>query len=421
VFTVGGESKVKYKPRAAHCAIVTSILWLVLLTFTNPVSAAARSTDPANQTNNQTQAEDLVAELTNDQLEGIDTGEVEQYWDELMQDYQGIFPDSKTPTLQEMIRGENGFDLKTIIIGLLKYILYEVLYNGRLLLMIVLLTVCGMILKTLQTAFENNTISSVAYGIVFMVVIVLMINSFSVAIGYAREAISSMVDFMVAMIPLLLTMLATTGNVTLVAVMHPLIVFMINIVSTLVFTVVFPLLFFSAVLHIASTLSDKFKVTQLAGILRQIATGLLAVLLTVFLGVLSVKGATSAVTDGVTLKTAKFITGNFVPVVGRTFSDATDTIMYASMLVKNMVGLAGVIILLLLCAFPAIKILALAFIYNLAAAVMQPLGQNPIVGALRMIGKTLLYVFAALAVVSLMFFLAITIILTSGNIMMMGR
>jgi stage III sporulation protein AE len=196
---------------------------------------------------------------------------------------------------------------------------------------------------------------------------------------------------------------------------------MIHTVGTLIYTVVFPLLFFSAVLHIASSLTDKFKVTQLANLLRTVGVGLLGVLLTAFLGVISVQGAASSVADGVTIRTAKFITGNFVPVVGRMFSDAADTVVTASLLVKNAIGIAGVVILLFLCAFPAIKILTLALIYRLSAAAMQPLGDSPIVSCLETIGKTMIYVFAALATVGLMFFLAVTIILTAGNAAVMIR
>ena len=96
------------------------------------------------------------------------------------------------------------------------------------------------------------------------------------------------------------------------------------------------------------------------------------------------------------MRTAKFVTGNFVPVIGRTFSDAADTVMSASMLVKNAIGLAASLFILFLCAFPAVKIMTLALIYNVSAAVMQPLGDSPIVGCLQTIGKTLIYVFAAL-------------------------
>lgn len=361
-------------------------------------------------------------EVAVSQLEGAQTDAVESYWSQLKEQYGGFFPGSDMPSFLEMITpGGEGLKLQTVLTGILHYFLKEVMYNGKLMVSIVMLTVFSMVLETLQNAFERNAVSKVAYSIAYMVLVIIAVNSFHVAIGYAQDAITSMIQFMMAMVPLLLTLLASMGNVVTVSVLHPLIIFMIHAVGTLIYTVVFPLLFFSAVLHIVSSLTDKFKVTQLANLLRNIAVGTMGVMLTVFLGVISVQGATGSVTDGVTLRTAKFVTGNFVPVVGRMFSDAADTVISASLLAKNAIGLAGVIILLFLCAFPAVKILTLALIYNVAGAIMQPLGDSPIVDCLRTIGKTMIYVFAALAAVGLMFFLAVTIILTAGNAAVMIR
>ena len=87
-------------------------------------------------------------------------------------------------------------------------------------------------------------------------------------------------------------------------------------------------------------MSDHYKVTQLAQLLRNLSIGLLGMFLTVFLGVISVQGASAAVTDGITIRTAKFVTGNFIPVIGRMFTDATDTVISASVLLKNTVGIA---------------------------------------------------------------------------------
>ena len=194
-----------------------------------------------------------------------------------------------------------------------------------------------------------------------------------------------------------------------------------NVSGLFIQYVILPLLFLSALLSIVSTLSEHYKVTQLANLLRNWSIGLLGMFLTVFLGVISVQGASAAVTDGITIRTAKFITGNFIPVIGRMFTDATDTVISASVLLKNTVGIAGVAILLIIAAFPAIKILMIAFIYKFAAAILQPLGGGPIISCLDIISKSIIYVFAALAIVSLMFFLSITVIIAAGNLTMMVR
>ncbi|MFP3415967.1 stage III sporulation protein AE, partial [Bacillus sp. SIMBA_074] len=91
------------------------------------------------------------------------------------------------------------------------------------------------------------------------------------------------------------------GNLATATMFHPLIIFMINISGMMISYVVFPLLFLSAMLSIVSLFSERYKVTQLATLLRNIAMGVLGSFLTIFLAVISIQGATSAVTDGVTL------------------------------------------------------------------------------------------------------------------------
>ncbi|MCR8642420.1 stage III sporulation protein AE [Paenibacillus sp. N1-5-1-14] len=365
----------------------------------------------------QTPADQVVTE----QVKLLQTDGVEQFWNKLMQQNGNYFPELQSPTFQELLVSGKSFSISGIFKGLLRYFFHEVLANGKLLATIVVLAVFAMILETLQSSFEKNNVSKVAFVISYMVLIIIAVNSFSSAIGYAKDAITSMIDFMIAVVPLLLTLLASMGNLTTVAVLHPLIVFMIHAVGTMIYFFVFPLLFFSAVLYIVSSITDKYKVTQLAKLLRNIGVGALGVFVTIFLGVISVQGSVGAVSDGITIRTAKYITGNFVPVVGRMFSDATETVIGASLLVKNAIGLSGVVIIIMLCLFPALKILTLAIIYNLSAAIMQPIGDNPMISCLATIGKSMIYVFAALAVVGMMFFFAITMMITAGNLSVMIR
>lgn len=386
--------------------------WVLIVIIGFPLFAMAE-----NEENTQ-----MVNEMIRSRLDQLQTEQVEDFWKQISQDYEKYLGGQNSKDIFDWIlSGDSDLSLKKVLTGLLRYLFDEVLYNGKLLGSIIVLTVFSMILQTLQTAFEQNQVSKVAYAIVFMVVIILAVNSFYVAVDSAKLAIGRMTDFMLALVPLMLTLMVTMGNVVSVSLFHPMIVFMIHIIGTFIYTVVFPLLFFSAVLSIVSSITDKYKVDHLAGLLRKIGVTLLGGLLAIFLGVISIQGATSAVTDGITLRTAKYITGNFVPVVGRTISEAADTVMSASLLVKNTVGLSGVIILLFICAFPALKILSLAFIYNFSAAIMQPLGNSPIIESLSTIGKTLIYIFAALATVGLMFFLAVTILVAAGNISAMIR
>ena len=330
-------------------------------------------------------------------------------------------PESQKGTFMDFVKGDKQFSAQEWVNGLIKFILHEFLANGKLLGTLIMLTIFSMVLQSIQNAFEYQTVSKIANSIVYMVLIILALNSFHVAVSYAEAAIQNMMNFMIALIPLLLGLIASLGSLASVAFFHPIIIFLVNTSGLIIQNITLPLLFLSAVLSIVSTLTDHYKVTQLAGLMRNIAIWLLGTFLTIFLGVISVQGAAVSVSDGLTIRTAKFVTNNVVPVFGRTLTDAADTVLSASVLLKNTIGLVGVAIILILAVFPAIKVLILAFIYKAAAALLQPLGGGPIIQCLDIMSKSVIYVFAALAIVSIMFFLAITIIVSAGNISMMMR
>ncbi|MCY8452628.1 stage III sporulation protein AE [Bacillus spizizenii] len=372
----------------------------------------------AEQTEDHAETAEQLAERTAASLE---TDKISEFWNDIMTEYGGLLPESQKGSIIEFINGDKSFSPQEWLKALFSYLFHEVLANGKLLGTLILLTIFCVILQLLQNAFQQSTVSKVAYSIVYMVLIILALNSFHVAINYATEAIQTMTSFILALIPLLLALLASSGGAVSAAFFHPVILFLMNTSGLLIQNIVMPLIFLSAILSIVSTMTEQYKVTQLANLLRNIAIGALAVFLTIFLGVISVQGASAAVTDGITLRTAKFITGNFIPVLGRMFTDATDTVISASLLLKNTVGILGVAILICIAAFPAIKVLSLAFIYKLAAAILQPLGGGPVITCLDVISKSVIYIFAALAIVSLMFFLSLTVIITAGNLTMMMK
>lgn len=375
----------------------------------------------ANEEDKEAGVPNTPQELVDAQLKTLDLTELKQYWEDIQNKYGGFLPESQKGSLYDFINGEKNFSFKEWGTAILKFLFHEFVANGKLLGSLILLTIFSMFLQSMQNAFESSTISKVAYSIVYMVLVILALNSFHIVIKYTNEAIGSMISFVLALIPLLLALIASSGGIISAAFFHPVILFLMNISGVFMQYVILPLLFLATLLSIVSTMSDHYKVTQLAQLLRNWSIGLMGLFLTVFLGVISVQGASAAITDGVAMRTAKFVTGNFIPVIGRIFTDAADTVVSASGLLKNTVGIAGVAILLIIVAFPAFKILMISFIYKIAAAILQPLGGGPVIKCLDIISKSVIYVFAALGIVSLMFFLSITVIVAAGNLTMMMR
>ncbi|WAH38999.1 stage III sporulation protein AE [Alicyclobacillus dauci] len=357
-----------------------------------------------------------IERAAHDQLDHLPVERIDQYWHDLQATYGGYLPNLSGGSLVHAVLGNGGPSFANISHGLLRYFFTELFDDAELLGGILILTVLAAVLESMQTAFERQTVSQVAYMVVFFTLMMLAVHSFMETMGAARHAIETMNHFMLATIPLTVTLLAASGALASAAFFQPVLLFAVHFISNLIFVVVFPLIFFSAVLDLTSTLSVRYQLTRLATLLRTIGMGILGFAMSVFIGITTIQGAGKGIADGVVLRTLKFGVGTFVPVIGKAVSDAAETVLSASLLVKNAVGIAGLIILSLIAIFPALKILAVSLIYGGSAALMQPLGDTPMVACLSTLGKTLVLVFACVAAVGMMFFFAICILLATANL-----
>ncbi|WP_208588341.1 stage III sporulation protein AE [Gracilibacillus suaedae] len=362
-----------------------------------------------------------VTDQTDAYQQMIEGSELEGYWDYLGDQYNDALPELDKENLWSMIKGEGSLSIKEWLKGFLRFFFYEIVENGKLLGTLMLLTLFCLVLQTIQNAFEKQVVSKVAYAIVYTMLIIMALQSFQLATNYVLDTVEMAQNFLIALLPMLLGILASLGHLVTISFFHPIIIFLIHTSVFVISKIVIPLILISAILQIVSTISTEYKATKLANLIKNIAISLMGILLTVFLGVISVQGAASAIQDGIAMKTAKFVTGNFIPVIGRIFTDATDTVLSATILIKNGIGMIGVVVLIGIVLFPAIKIFTISLMYKVATAILQPVGDGPVIECLDIIGKHILYLFAALLLVTFMFFFTIVILIISSNLTMMVR
>ncbi|MDF2945743.1 MAG: spoIIIAE [Bacillales bacterium] len=355
------------------------------------------------------------------QVDNMNFTEVQEYWNDILYKYGSYIPENQKGTFQDFVKGGNPLDVKDYLIGFIKYITHEIVLNFRLLGMLILLSILSTFLQTLQNSFEKTTVTKVANFIVFVVLVIIALNSFDIAMKLTLDAVQTMIHFVTAILPIFIALIAATGGIISASFFHPLILFIMNTSGILIKTIILPLLFVSTLLSLVSLLSENYKVTNLAALLRNTSIALLGAFLTIFLAVVSVQGSATAISDGIAVRTAKFVTGNFIPVIGRVFTEAAETVAGATMVLKNTVGIAGVIVMLIIVIFPALKILAIALTYKIAAAILQPIGAGQITKCIDIIGKSILYLFASLGIVSIMFFLTLTVMIAASNLPLMVR
>jgi stage III sporulation protein AE len=386
-----------------------ALLLLTLVLLSMPGAVLAAETEPP--------ASLLLAEGP---LGDIDLSRIEESVRELNNEIDAAIPDVDFKSLVlSFVRGEIGYRPVDILNSLLRYLFNEVVANAALLGKLVVLAVIAAVLQNISSAFDQSTTSRMAHVAVYLVLLTLVFGSFIAVLQTAREAVENMVVFMHAMLPVMITLLCTVGGFTSAALLHPVIIIVLNASANLVQNIVLPLILFSAILGAVSHLASGFSLSRLADFFRNIGLGIMGLLTTIFLGMMAIQGVAGAVAGGVAFRTAKYATGAFVPVVGKMFADAMEAVIGSSLLIKNAVGMAGLLVIFLMAIFPLLKIVSLLLIYKLAAALVQPIGEKQVSDCLNTLGNSMVAVFAVVATCALLFFFALAIIAGMGNLNVM--
>lgn len=202
---------------------------------------------------------------------------------------------------------------------------------------------------------------------------------------------------------------------------QPILLFLITFIGNMITTFLLPLILIGTALGIISKISDKVQINKLSKYFKTSTIWVLGIALTLFVGILSLEGSLTSSVDGITAKTAKAAVSNFIPVVGKILGDAVDTVIGCSTILKNAVGLVGVIIVIGICILPIIKLAILMITYYLASAVCEPIADEKIISLLSQIGDTFKILLGMMVTVSVMLIIGVTLVIKISNSGLMYR
>lgn len=334
---------------------------------------------------------------------------------EIMQDLDPI------DYIQTYIKeGHGNISFEVLLKAFLSVLFKEVRTVLKLCFTIVIIAVLCSLLKNLQESFASESISEIAFYACYALIIMILSKSFIVSISVAKDVIQNISDFMSALLPILVTMIGLTGGAMQVATLDPIILICVVFIPKLYADVIIPMILMQFVLEFANNLSKEHKIGNLCNLLKQCIVWFQGAIVTIFIGILTIRGITSSTLDAVTLKTAKFAVDNFIPIVGKAFSDAISSVAGYSLIIKNAISSIGLLIVILMMIYPITKLVLMTFIYKLCGALIEPISDSRITKSLEAAGKSMTLITSCVLTVSLMFFVLIAIMASSGKYIIGG-
>ncbi len=336
-------------------------------------------------------------------------------------EYTGDFFEdvSITDMFNEAVQGK--INNQTIYKKVLKLLGQEVTSSLKVLISILVIIVIHGILKSITDSLENNNVSQIIYFVQYILIVTLIMSNFTEIIKLVQEAANNLVGFINVLIPLLLTLMVYTGSITTGTVLEPIILFISNFTGNIIANVLIPVVLIIVVFSIISKISERIQIEKISKFLKLSVVWFLGIVLTVFVGVVSLEGTLSSSVDGITAKTAKAAVSSVIPVVGKVLGDVVDSVLGCGVILKNAVGFIGVIVIIGICIMPIIKIGTLSIIYSLASAVVQPVADEKIVKLLDEMSGVFKLLLAILCSLSVILIIGITMVVKISNSGMMYR
>ncbi len=196
-------------------------------------------------------------------------------------------------------------------------------------------------------------------------------------------AISAASDFTAVFIPVFAGIIAVSGQAATAAVFTSVMLVVIQILMQLTVQLLLPFAGLMLGVTAAGGLNTDLKIEKLGDGVKKVIIWALGLIMTIFIGILSLQSVISASADSVTLRAAKFAVSNSIPFVGGAVSDALATVKSSVTLLKSGVGSFGVIAGSCIL-FPIIaKTLCYRFFLFIAEIVSEMFGTEKISGMIR--------------------------------------
>ena len=125
---------------------------------------------------------------------------------------------------------------------------------------------------------------------------------------------------------------------------------------------------------------------RIASTLKWAVTLTLTSVLLLFVGYLTVSGVIAGTADAASIKAAKFTVSSVVPVVGGILSDAAETVLAGAGILRNAIGVFGMLAVLGMCVAPFLQLGVHYLMYKAAAALTATVSGGRVAGLIDNIG-----------------------------------
>lgn len=350
-------------------------------------------------------ATDEVASIENELFAEFDFSEIDQMLEE-------IFPGEKVGFLEmvtKLISGELDFSLGVIKEFVWNQFTFELSNSKSGLIHILLLVIVAAIFANFSSVFKSKQVSEIGFSMMYMFLLTVCLSNFHILVQSVAENLQKLMSFMEVLGPVyFLAVGMARGSMTSVA-FYQLILVLIFLVELLILNFLLPAVKIYFIVKIIGEFSPEIPLSRFAEFLETIVNWSLKTLTASIIGINVIQGLLMPAIDSVK-RSVLLKSGEAIPMIGDLISGSTEIVLGTAVLIKNGIGIVGMIICLIVCLPPLIQMGVTALMYQLVSAVAQPISDKRMVNCIGSVADGSKMLLKITATIGILFLLTIAVV-----------
>lgn len=281
---------------------------------------------------------------------------------------------------------------------------------------LVVLVVSITILCGFVGSAKKEGVGQLVFFVAYASVVLIVVGSVSDLIQMVGKTLDNLKAQVDLVFPIILTLMVTGGASTSAGIYQPAVAVLSSGIMQIFMGIVMPLFIVSMAFSVVSHLAPQTKLDKFVSFFNALFKWVVGVCFTVFLSFMAIQGITAGSFDSISIRATKMTVSGYVPIIGNYMSQGFDLIMASAVLIKNAVGLSGILLLLGIVLAPIVKIVVFSLALKLTAAITQPIGDSRISNFLTTINKSFGMLTACLLGVAFMYLVVLALFIMTGNV-----
>lgn len=300
-------------------------------------------------------------------------------------------------TVNLFVSGKSNEALKSIGNGIIDVIFSELDSQKAVLIKILSIGIIAAVFTNLSTSFVNGNIGETGFYLTFTAMLGMLVAGYAIAANFVVKALNQLLELMEAIVPVYILSLGFASGQTTAVGVYQIVTLVIVFVEKIIISFVIPMIYMYMIFGLMNNIVSGSFLTKACELIKSIVDWVLKALLSVIIGLNVIQGLINPVVDKVKAS-ALGKTAGMIPGIGNTLSSMSEILLGSGALIKNSIGMAAVVAIIIVSFVPVIKVTIMSVAYKAAGAVLEPVSDKRIVNAvsgiydsMALLGKTILY------------------------------